>query len=143
MSRWVLNISREGESTASLGSLSQCSVTLTVKKFLSMLVWNFLCSSLCLFNCCLIYSYFSWCVFSLPCPYFTGVQQCAEHVTKQRFLSSCVSRCLVLRSQRVKQERVKEKPRYSCSNLLCSRGFDAIYVQPARFLLLSLKRKIF
>ena len=27
-SRWILNISREGDSTASLGSLGQCSVTL-------------------------------------------------------------------------------------------------------------------
>ena len=31
------------------GSLFQCSVTLTKKKFLCMLVWNFLCSSLWLF----------------------------------------------------------------------------------------------
>ena len=30
--RWVLNISREGDSTTSLGSLGQGSVTLTVKK---------------------------------------------------------------------------------------------------------------
>ena len=33
LSRWVLNISREGDSTTSLGSLFQCSVTLRVKKF--------------------------------------------------------------------------------------------------------------
>jgi len=33
LSRWVLNISREGESTTSLGSLFQCFVTLRVKKF--------------------------------------------------------------------------------------------------------------
>ena len=33
LSRRVLNISREGESTASLGSLFQCFVTLRVKKF--------------------------------------------------------------------------------------------------------------
>ena len=45
MSRWVLNISR-GDSITSLGSLFQCSVTLTVKKFLGTLVQNFLCSSL-------------------------------------------------------------------------------------------------
>jgi len=46
-SRWVLNISREGDSTTSLGSLFQCSVTLRVKKFLLMFRWNFLCFSLC------------------------------------------------------------------------------------------------
>jgi len=34
LSRWVLNISREGESTTSLGSLFQCSVTLRGKFFL-------------------------------------------------------------------------------------------------------------
>ena len=33
LSRQVLNISREGDSTTSLGSLFQCSVTLRVKKF--------------------------------------------------------------------------------------------------------------
>ena len=32
VSRWVLNISREEESTTSLGSLFQCSITLKVKK---------------------------------------------------------------------------------------------------------------
>jgi len=32
LSRWVLNISREGDSTTSLGSLLQCSGTLRVKK---------------------------------------------------------------------------------------------------------------
>ena len=36
LSRWVLNISREGDSTASLGSLGQGSVTLTGKKFFLM-----------------------------------------------------------------------------------------------------------
>ena len=36
LSRWVLNISREGDSTTSLGSLCQCSVTLRVKKFFLM-----------------------------------------------------------------------------------------------------------
>ena len=41
------NISREGDSTASLGSLGQGSVTLRGKKFFLMFSWNFLCSSLC------------------------------------------------------------------------------------------------
>lgn len=55
--RWVLNIPRDGDSTASLGSLIQCSATLTVKKFFLVLVWNFLCfrklSACCpLFCCC-------------------------------------------------------------------------------------------
>ena len=45
VSRWVLNISREGESITSLGSLFQCSITLTVKKFLCILVQNFLCTT--------------------------------------------------------------------------------------------------
>ena len=36
LSRRVLNISREGDSTASLGSLFQCSVTLRRKKFFLM-----------------------------------------------------------------------------------------------------------
>jgi len=44
-----LNISREGESTASLCSLFHCSITLTVKKLLHILVCNFLCSHLWLF----------------------------------------------------------------------------------------------
>jgi len=46
-SRWVLNISREGDSSTSLGSLFQGSVTFTVKKFFLMLKWNFIYSSLC------------------------------------------------------------------------------------------------
>lgn len=46
VSRRVLNISWEGDFTTSLGSLCQCSDTLTVKFFLT-LIWNFLCSSLC------------------------------------------------------------------------------------------------
>ena len=46
-SRRVLNISREGDSTTSLGSLPQCSVTLRGKKFFLMFRWNFLCFSLC------------------------------------------------------------------------------------------------
>jgi len=44
-----LNISREGDSTASLGSLGQGSVTLRGKKFFLMFRWNFLCFSLCPF----------------------------------------------------------------------------------------------
>ena len=47
MSRRVWNISREGDSTASLGSLFQGSVTLRGKKFFLMFSWNFLCLSLC------------------------------------------------------------------------------------------------
>ena len=47
VSRQVLNISREGNFTTPLGSLFQCSATLTVKKFILMFKWNFLCSSLC------------------------------------------------------------------------------------------------
>jgi len=46
VSRQVLNISREGESTTPLGSLFQCSVTLRVKKFFLMFRWNS-CVSLC------------------------------------------------------------------------------------------------
>jgi len=42
-----LNISREGDSTASLGSLFQCSITLRGKKFFLMFRQNFLCLSLC------------------------------------------------------------------------------------------------
>ena len=40
LSRWVLNISREGDSTTSLGSLVQGSVTLRVKKFFFLFRWN-------------------------------------------------------------------------------------------------------
>lgn len=46
-SRWVLSISREGVSIDSLGSLLQCSATLSAKKFLLMFRWNFPCSTLC------------------------------------------------------------------------------------------------
>jgi len=42
LSRRVLNISREGDSTTSLGSLGQCSVTLRGKKFFLTFSWNFL-----------------------------------------------------------------------------------------------------
>ena len=47
LSRRVLNISREGDSITSLGSLFQGSVTLRGKKFFLMFSWNFLCFSLC------------------------------------------------------------------------------------------------
>ena len=47
LSRRVLNISREGDSTTSLGSLFQCSITLRGKKFFLMFRRNFLCFSLC------------------------------------------------------------------------------------------------
>jgi len=40
LSRWVLDISREGDSTASLGSLFQCSITLRMKKFFLMFRWK-------------------------------------------------------------------------------------------------------
>ena len=47
LSRRVLNISREGDSTTSLGSLFQCSITLRGKKFFLMFRQNFLWLSLC------------------------------------------------------------------------------------------------
>ena len=47
MSRRGWNISREGDSTASLGSLGQGSVTLRGKKFFLVFSWTFLCFSLC------------------------------------------------------------------------------------------------
>jgi len=47
LSRRVLNISREGDSTTSRGSLCQGSVTLRVKKFFLVFRRNFLCFSLC------------------------------------------------------------------------------------------------
>ena len=47
LSRRVLNIFREGDSTTSPGSLGQGSVTLTGNKFFLMFSWNFLCFSLC------------------------------------------------------------------------------------------------
>ena len=46
-SRRGCNISREGDSTASLGSLGQGSVTLRGKKFFLGFSWSFLYSSLC------------------------------------------------------------------------------------------------
>jgi len=45
LSRRVLNISREGDSTASLGSLLQCSVTLRVKKFFLVFSWKAMSTS--------------------------------------------------------------------------------------------------
>jgi len=47
LSRQVLNISREGDSTTSLGSVFQCSVTLRGKKFFLMFRRNFPCFILC------------------------------------------------------------------------------------------------
>jgi len=47
LTRQVLNISRGGDSTTSLGSLFQCSVTLRGKKFFLMFRRKFLCFSLC------------------------------------------------------------------------------------------------
>jgi len=41
LSRWVLNISREGDSTTCLGSLGQGSITLRGKKFFLMFSWIF------------------------------------------------------------------------------------------------------
>jgi len=46
-SRRVLSISREGDSTTSLGSLGQGSITLRVKKFFLIFSWNSLCFRLC------------------------------------------------------------------------------------------------
>ena len=46
VARRVLNISREGDSTTSLGSLGQGSITLRGKKFFLMFRWNFFCFSL-------------------------------------------------------------------------------------------------
>ena len=47
LSRRVLNISREGDSTTPLGSLGQGSVTLRGKKFFLLFRRSFLCFSLC------------------------------------------------------------------------------------------------
>jgi len=43
----LVQADREGDSTTSLGSLFQCSVTLRGKKFFLMFRWNLLCFSLC------------------------------------------------------------------------------------------------
>jgi len=47
LSRRVLNISREGDSTTSPDNLFQCSVTIRGKKFFFMFRRNLLCFSLC------------------------------------------------------------------------------------------------
>jgi len=47
-SRWVLSISREGDSTSPLGSLVQGSTTLRGKKFFLVFSWNCPCFHLCL-----------------------------------------------------------------------------------------------
>jgi len=46
-SRQVLNMRREGDDSTPLGSLFQCSVILSVKKFFLVFTWNFLGFSLC------------------------------------------------------------------------------------------------
>jgi len=46
MSRWLLSISKVGDSTTSLGNLCQCSVTFTVKKHFLTFRGNLLCFSL-------------------------------------------------------------------------------------------------
>ena len=51
LSRRVWNISREGDSTTSLSSLGQVSVTFRGKKFFLKFSWNFLC-----FSCALVLS---------------------------------------------------------------------------------------
>lgn len=43
---FVLNVSREGDPTTSLGILFQCSIALTVRKIFLIFMWNLLCSSL-------------------------------------------------------------------------------------------------
>lgn len=43
MLRWVWSVSTEGDFMTSLDSLFHCSAALTVKKFLILLSWNFLC----------------------------------------------------------------------------------------------------
>ena len=47
MSRRLLNLPKDGDSTTSLGNLCQCLVTLTAKKCLLMFRANLLCFSLC------------------------------------------------------------------------------------------------
>jgi len=50
-SRKILNISREGDPTTTLGSLFQCSITITVNKLFLVFVRNFLCFSFCPLPC--------------------------------------------------------------------------------------------
>lgn len=47
MSCQVMNISKDGDSRTSLGTLFQCSTTLTAKKYFLTCKWNFLCCILC------------------------------------------------------------------------------------------------
>ena len=47
MSRWLLDIAKDRDSIVILGSLCQCSVTLTVKKCFLMFRGNLLCFILC------------------------------------------------------------------------------------------------
>lgn len=47
MIRWVLSISKDTDSTVSLGSLWQCSLILTIKVFLPICKCNFLYFNLC------------------------------------------------------------------------------------------------
>jgi len=49
MSRWLLKITKDGDSTTSLGNWCQCLVPLTVKRCFLMFRENFLCFSLCPF----------------------------------------------------------------------------------------------
>ena len=52
--RWLLNISKEGDATTSVGNVFQSSVTLSVKKFLHMFRQTFLCFDLCPLPECLL-----------------------------------------------------------------------------------------
>jgi len=47
MSRQIMKISKQWDSTTSQGNLCQCYITHTVKKLLLRFRWNFLYSSLC------------------------------------------------------------------------------------------------
>lgn len=47
VSSWDLNSSKDGTSTASLGSLCRCSTSLTVKVIFPMFKWDFIYLSLC------------------------------------------------------------------------------------------------
>lgn len=51
MSRWLLSISKAGDSTVPLGNLFQCPVTLTVKKCYLMFWQSLLFFISCLFSC--------------------------------------------------------------------------------------------
>ena len=71
LSRQVLNISREGDSTTSLGSLCQGSTTLRGKKFFLMFRRNFLCFSLCPLTLIQLVPRLIWC-----CPHLFYLQVC-------------------------------------------------------------------